>query len=54
MGVEEVEGKRAQGRGRGLRGGEGGGGLEVCPQFWVKYVCFLKVLSNFRPKISEW
>ena len=25
MGVEEVEGKRAQGRGRGLRGGEGGG-----------------------------
>ena len=41
-------GKRAQGRGRG------GGGLEVCPQFWVKYVCFLKVLSNFRPKISEW
>ena len=47
MGVEEVEGKRAQGRGRG-------GGLEVCPQFRVKYMCFLKVLSNFRPKISEW
>lgn len=49
VGVEEVEEKRAQGRGRG-----GGGGLEVCPQFRVKYVCFLKVLSNFRPKISEW
>ena len=49
MGVEEVEGKRAQRRGR-----EGGGGLEVCPQFRVKYVCFLIVLSNFRPKISEW
>lgn len=48
VGVEEVEEKRAQGRGRG------GGGLEVCPQFRVKYVCFLKVLSNFRPKISEW
>ena len=43
-----MEGKRAQGRGRE------GGGLEVFPQFRLKYVCFLKVLSNFRPKISDW
>lgn len=42
------------GREEGSGAGKGGGGLEVCPQFRVKYVCFLKVLSNFRPKISEW
>lgn len=41
------------GREEGSGAGKGGG-LEVCPQFRVKYVCFLKVLSNFRPKISEW
>ena len=42
------------GREEGSGAGKGGGGLEVCPPFRVKYVCFLKVLSNFRPKISEW